>query len=116
MQLSRKETEFKLDTGAEVTAISEQTYQRLSSNPLTPPGKQLYGPAHNTIDVLGKFDGILSYQGEDSNQIIYVVKELRTNLLGLPAIKSINLIARLGTGGECEFFTEFSSLFEGLDS
>ena len=59
--------------------------------------------------VLGKFDGILSYQGKDSNQIIYVVKELRTNLLGLSAIKSINLIARLG-GGECEFFTEFSSL------
>ena len=41
MLLSGLETEFKLDTGAEVTAISEQTYQRLSSNPLTPPGKQL---------------------------------------------------------------------------
>ena len=33
---ARQETDFKLDTGTEVTAI---TYQILSSNPLTPPGK-----------------------------------------------------------------------------
>ena len=49
MLLSGLEPEFKLDRGAEVGAISEQTYQRLSSNPLSPPRKWLYDPSHNTL-------------------------------------------------------------------
>ncbi len=48
--------EFKIDTGAEVTAITEETYAILQRPQLTPaPG-------------------------------LYVIKGLKTNLLGLPAI------------------------------
>ena len=45
-----------------------------------------------------------------------MVKGLRTNLLGLPAIVSLNLVAHLGaaTVGNFEVLEEFSSLFEGL--
>ena len=45
-----------------------------------------------------------------------MVKGLRTNLLGFPAILSLNLVARLGaaTVGKFEVLEEFSSLFEGL--
>ena len=66
------------------------------------------------MKVIGKFDGVLSYQGKASKQIIYVVKGLRMSLLGLPAITSLNLIAWLGAVEGDRYFEEFSSLFRGL--
>ena len=44
LQLSGQETEFKLDTGAEVTAISDQTFQGIAGCQLTVPSKKLYDP------------------------------------------------------------------------
>ena len=118
--LSGLECDFKLDTGAEVTAISDQTYQSISNCPLTVPDKKLYGPAQNKLEVLGKFEGSLSHQGKTCKQTIYVVKGLKTNLLGLPAIVSLNLIARLGGMEEAKVSNsndipeKFSSVFQGL--
>ena len=49
LQLSEQETEFKFDTGAEVTAISDQIFQGIASCQLTAPSKKLYGPARNAL-------------------------------------------------------------------
>ena len=46
---------FKLDTGAQVTAISEKTYAELQPGPLKKPSKVLYGPAGKTLNVFGQF-------------------------------------------------------------
>ena len=51
LQINKVELPFKLDTGAEVTAISEETYRKLS---LQQPTKVLYGPARQTLDVVGE--------------------------------------------------------------
>ena len=68
-------TEFKLDTGAEVTAISNQTFQKLSGKPpLSKPRKRLFGPGQSALNVLGEFQGELLYEGRSSRQAIYVVK------------------------------------------
>ena len=116
LQLSGPKTEFKLDMGAEVTAISDQTFQGIAGCQLTAPSKKLYGPARTALEVIGKFEGTIAYQERTSKQTIYVVKGLRTNLLGFPAIVSLNLVAHLGaaTVGNLEVLEEFSSLFEGL--
>ena len=48
---------FKLDTGAQVTAISEEAYKKLQVGPLKKPSKILYGPvpARQMLDVIGQF-------------------------------------------------------------
>ena len=53
--LNKVEVSFKLDTGAEVTAISEETYRALGQVTLQEPSKVLRGPARQTLDVLGQF-------------------------------------------------------------
>ena len=48
---------FKMDTGAEVTAINEGTHQLLGEPELRKPTKVLCGLAHQTLDVVGQFRG-----------------------------------------------------------
>ena len=84
--------EFKLDTGAEVTAISEATYKKLDTLPLEKASNTLYGPTHQSLKVLEQFTGTLEHQGHSSTQTVFVVQDLRSNLLGLPAIASLQLL------------------------
>ena len=50
------------------------------------------GPAQQKLQVLRQFTGSLSSKQNSSNETIFVVKDLRTNLLGLPAILALNLV------------------------
>ena len=61
--LNGKDVIFKLDMGAEVTAITEKTYQMLNAE-LTPPCKRLYGPSQVPLPVKGHFQGQFTYQGK----------------------------------------------------
>ena len=53
--LNGKPTPFKLDTGAEVTAISEETYLDIGKPELSNPGKTLFGPSCCPLKTLGCF-------------------------------------------------------------
>ena len=86
MQLNGQETHFKLDTGAEVTAISRQTLMSLGKQKLDKPEKNLYGPSRTPLQVIGQFTAKLSRGENTIMQPVYVVDGLKTNLLGLPAI------------------------------
>lgn len=55
VQVGSKDLMFKLDTGAEVTAISEDAYRSLGDIPLQKPFKILYGPDRKAVDVIGEF-------------------------------------------------------------
>ena len=113
--LNKMEVSFKLDTGAEVTAISEETYQRLGLPELQQPSKVLYGPARQTLNVVGQFTATLERQSHTSQQSVFVVRGLRNNLLGLPAITSLQLLYRVNSvdvGGEIR--KEFPKVFSGL--
>ena len=107
---------FKLDTGAEVTAISQETYQQLGATPLNRPSKVLYGAGNQPLDVIGQFTGILSHKELHSQQIIFVIKNLKTNLLGLPALHALKLIARMDSVKEYEESIQrnYPQLFTGL--
>jgi len=95
LQLQGTETQFKMDTGAEVMAISEQTFNNLRGVTLTKPSKILHGPTGRTLKVLGQFSGTISIDNEQVSEPIYVIRGLRTNLLGLPVIAALNLISRI---------------------
>ena len=87
---------FKLDTGAEVTAISKKAFLSIENTPeLQNSTRLLYGPEHKPLSVVGQFSATLQHESDDStcNQQIFVVEGLTRNLLGLPAIVALGLIA-----------------------
>ena len=64
---------FKLDTGAEVTAVFEATFKSLTEVVLKQPDRKLFVPTHQALEVVEEFRGKLSvgdnmYQGD-----IYVI-------------------------------------------
>ena len=59
---------------------------------LAKPTKILYGPANQAVPVMGEFKLGLSKQ---EAQQIFVVKGLRNNLLGLPAIERLGLVVQV---------------------
>ena len=94
--MSDQETLFKLDTGAGVTAVCEETYGLLGKPTLNSLDKVLYGPSRYPLCVLGQFNCDLSYK-ESVRQLVFVVEGLMSNLLGLPVIIALDLVARLDT-------------------
>ena len=121
IQLGEQETlKFKLDTGAEVTAISHTAYQQLSKPPpLSTPDKVLYGPSRHPLQVLGQCQCDLIHKERSSTQQVFVVEGLKNNLLGLPAITALNLAARVDMTSDCDptastFREKFPEVFEGL--
>ena len=88
MKLGSKETVFKLDTGADITAITHEFYKRLGYTTLQVSFKTLLGPGHHKLKVMGELKGILSYKGRCTLQRIIVIEggkksAVETNLRGL---------------------------------
>jgi len=53
---------------------------------LQSPDKHLFGPAQQPLKVLGYFPCQFSHRDKQAQQQAFVVGNLKTNLLGLPAI------------------------------
>ena len=110
-----QEVSFKLDTGAEVTAVSEETFRQLGGGTLQRPSKVLYGPGQHTLDVRGQFTTTLRFDQRSSLQPVFVVRGLKNNLLGLPAIVSLQLLRRVDSvHTEDNIRKEFPKVFLGL--
>ena len=114
--LNQTHVKFKLDTGAEVTAISEATFHTLNDTKLRRPSKALYGPAKTPLNVLGMFTGTFKNKNASCKLHVYVVKDLKTNLLGLPAITALNLVARIQSisSSKESIISRYPELFTGL--
>lgn len=82
---------FKVDTGPEVTVISEDLWTSLPLSELKPPTKRLHGPDSKPLKVTGELCATLQYRGRQCTQSIHVVKHLQHNLLGLPAIQALHV-------------------------
>ena len=107
--------EFQIDTGAEVTVISERDFKRLEEVTLLPSQRTLRGPNQNLLSVRGQFSGKLRVGKRASEQTIYVVEGLHKSLLGQPAIQALQLLKRIGAvekGSKPEEL--FPNLFTGL--
>ena len=87
-----RNTQFKIDTGADITAICEQTYQLLHPPPrLSPVTTRLAGPG-GAVQCIGKFHT----QVRDHQIDIYVIKSNNNNnLLGREDAVQLGLVKRL---------------------
>ena len=103
-----------MDTGAEVTVISEGTWKSLElKKPLQQSDVSLCGSDCTQLKVLGKIPLDLTHKGTSCTQTIYVVMGVKNNLLGFPAIKALNLLSHVESIDE-NVVSKYPSLFSGL--
>ena len=112
--MGTKPVSFKLDTRAAVTAISEAEFESLPSEKLQKPSKILSGPTSQKLEVLGQYTATLSHKDFSSKQEVFVVRGLKNNLLGLPAITALNLLCRIQATYAEDIRSLFPSVFKGL--
>ena len=110
---------FKLDTGAEVTAISPETFRSIQGAKLSQPNKTLCGPDRKPLKVLGTAEVKLSIGEVSCKQHVYVLQKLKSNLLGLPAIVALKLLSTVDSIKEPpkeSIINQFPKLFNRLGS
>ena len=84
---------LKLDTGADVSIISDEIYKSLQPLPkLLESEKNLYGAVHTKLNIRGYFKANVEHGGKMSEQEVFVVNGARYALLGRPAIESLKLV------------------------
>ena len=79
----------------------------------------LCGPDHSRLKVLGQFKSTLGVKEKTIQQDIFVVKGLKSNLLGLPAIQALLLAARLDSVEQSyrdKIISQYPGIFHGLGS
>ncbi len=102
--------DFKLDTGAEVTKprFSKSATSHWNHHP------ELFSVRQIALDVVGQFKGTLSLGDKKHTDRIYVVRSLRNNLLGLPSIMGLQLLANTEAITQANIMKEFPDIFKGL--
>ena len=83
---------FELDTGADVTLISQNDNRRAGSPSLDASTKRLVGANDNVLQVLDKFDGRLSQGRAAVDKDICVISGQRSSLLSRRACETMNLV------------------------
>ena len=115
LRVSGVDVDFTLDTGADVTVLTEGTSSMLGVK-LQDPSKTLVGPDCNRLCVLGQADVRIEGRNRGALARVYVVKGARRNLLGASQIHDLGLLAVVNAIGSGTFdpFSEFPRLFTGL--
>ena len=106
---------FKVDTGAEVTALSEKSFHTFV-NPVPELKKSphmLRGANRSPLDIVCECQMTLHYNAKSSTQRVFVVRELQHNLLGLPAICDLKIITGINAV-ELNVPDQYPTLFNGL--
>ena len=108
---------FCIDTGAEVTVISEQIHDHAGRPFLSSPDRTLKGPDAHCLPVKGYFIATLQWGTKETRQRVYVVERLNKPLLGRPAIEKLGLLMHIGAIDQDtspRVIQQFPLLFKGL--
>ena len=83
---------FEIDTAAKVTVISNNITESIGLHQLNPPTKKLHGPDNHSLEVIGEATVRLVYRVTECTQSIFVVSNVKQNLLGFPAIRVLQVL------------------------
>jgi hypothetical protein len=96
LEVCGKNISFKIDTGADISVISESTYKSLSYRPELGPANSVLESPGGVLDCLGKFTPTVSHKGRQYRFNIFVIRGQRpNNLLGRSVAHTLGLIERL---------------------
>jgi hypothetical protein len=106
---------FVMDTGAEVTVITHDTFCDLQT-PLCRPTRILTGANSRILDVYGEAKVSLKSKSKVTAAVVSVMMGARKNLLGIQQIRELGLLAIVDAVCNESFdpIGEFSELFGGL--
>ena len=77
IELNGKTTQLKIGTGAEVSAMNEQTFNSMTpSTTLNKPSEVLHGPSRQPLDTLGSVTISLAHKGKSTTQEAFVIPNL----------------------------------------
>ncbi len=116
LSLNKRPIEFKIDTGADVTVLPETVYCLEKDGPLEQAQIPLYGPGQYVLDVMGCIKATIEVDGKTTKEMVYVVKNLKSPLVGrssiqaLRLLKQVNEVVRSKTGIK----SQYPELFQGL--
>ena len=91
VSINGNSVEFKLDTGADVSVVPDFIIPKLNAT-LRNTRRTLTGPDGSKLKVTGVISATLKANLLESKQEIFVVRNLKTALLGRPAIEALNLV------------------------
>ena len=74
LTLEQKPVVMHIDTGAEVTVISQQMWRSVGRPELLPIDRTLRGPDQRIIPTTGTFTGTFTVEVQQSEEEIYVAK------------------------------------------
>lgn len=97
INIGNKKVTFKIDTGADITAVPETAFKRLThlDGKLEKASKALYAPGGVKLAFLGPVNDTLSYTERSTAENVFVVRDLQVALLSRKASVRIKLIARV---------------------
>ena len=108
---------FKIDTGVDVSIISESTFKALGL-PLRPTTRSLRGPSWGPLNVQGSISTNLIYGEIGTREELFIVHGLQQALLGRPAIEALKLLSRVNmvedVRGTEDIVLKYADRFEGL--
>eukprot|EP00794_Sanderia_malayensis_P006689 gene6689-7445_t len=83
--------EFKIDTGVDVTVIPTSLYNQSRLDTIISTKKKLFGPGQIELNVIGRLATTLVNNKTTIKDDVYVVNDLKEQLLGRPAIEKFDL-------------------------
>ena len=113
LNLQEKPVTLHIDTGAEVTVISEKVWGSVGRPELTRSDRTLRGPDSRIIPTLGKFLGTFKRGQRRAVGEVYVVKTLTNSLLGRPTIQDLDIL-KVIAAVNLSPKDQYPSLFRGL--
>ena len=86
---------FKVDSGADVTVVSEAAYKRLQPEPRLSPNRSLLNSPGGSLSVVGEFVTCTQHREADYSFKVLVVKERTENLLSREVSVKMGLIQHI---------------------
>ncbi|KAL1470366.1 hypothetical protein MTO96_040469 [Rhipicephalus appendiculatus] len=110
-----KQVSFKIDTGADVSAVPAGSV--LAVKTVTPTTTKLYGAGGQPLKVIGKIHAVLKCNGNTFREELYVVEDLEEALLGRRAslgLKLVQLLQPVTEDSREKYQAKFPELFAGI--
>ncbi|MFH4976831.1 hypothetical protein AB6A40_003540 [Gnathostoma spinigerum] len=82
---------FRVDTGSDITVLSQRTWERLGSPSLTSTSLEATDVSGNTMSFLGQLDCDFRFQGYSAQATCYVSNRSSIDLLGVELIQKLGM-------------------------